>query len=65
MSHDLLVLNTERSSIYENAIEQFRNEKDAYNSEGGENIYDADYGFELGFWKAVSLLTGYKAEYDL
>jgi hypothetical protein len=62
--HDLLVLNTEKSSIYEKALEQFRMEKQEYFDVSGEDIYDDEYGFELGFWKAVRILTGYKAEYD-
>lgn len=62
--HDLLALNTEASTDYEKAFAAFCEEMKEYNKQGGEHIYDAEYGFELGFWAAVRILTGYKAEYE-
>lgn len=56
--HDLLVLNNSSytSATYNQAVDEFLAEKESYI---GEDIYDAEYGFEKGFWTAVKVLTGY------
>ena len=61
--HDLLILNTESSKMYRDAIDAFRKEADEW--DGEEGFYDADYGFASGFWAAARILTGHVAEYDL
>jgi hypothetical protein len=58
--HDLLVLNNSglgASATFSQALDEFLAEVNAHE---GEDIYDAEYGFERGFWSAVKVLTGYQ-----
>jgi hypothetical protein len=63
MKHDLFVLNSSglrASATYVQAIDEYIAEVEA---NPGEDIYDTEFGFERGFWKAVEILSGVKPEY--
>jgi hypothetical protein len=63
-NHDLLVLNTESSEMYNEALNEFIKEKTEHYKVSGEDIYDDMYGFSSGFWAATKILTGFGAEWD-
>jgi hypothetical protein len=66
-SHDLLVLNnsSDTSKTYIEARNHFVEEDmKEYVDRGSAEDYLLDTGFEYGFWAAVRILTGYKAEYE-
>jgi hypothetical protein len=66
-THDLLTLNDESindSDTYAEAFTNFLAEKSKWEQEGNEDIYDAEYGFELGFWAATRILTGFTSKVD-
>lgn len=61
-NHDLLILNNSglrASGTYSQAVDEYLREVEA---NPDENLYDTEFGFERGFWKAVEILTGYKSE---
>ena len=62
-THDLLVVNTEASKDFFNAITEFRNTwAKEYIDHGNSEELMLDVGFEYGFWAAARILTGFNAE---
>lgn len=62
MNHDLFVLNSSglrASATYAQAIDEYIAEVEANPT---DSIYDTEFGFERGFWKAVEIVTGVKPQ---
>lgn len=62
MKHDLFVLNNATlrgSSAYVQAVDEYMAEVEANPT---DSIYDTEFGFERGFWKAVEIVTGVKPQ---